>query len=169
MKSTEIAALCAAIFCVVLLAGCGNPDVKSVTLASVKGKVLFNGGPLAEAVVTFVPDKGPVAVGKTDFEGNFKLMTGGKEGCAVGPVVATVSIAQANKETAGQFSQTNSDEDRVKMQEKMMKQMQSMGRKEDKKEDSLIPDKYRKSDTSPLKFEVSTDASKNDFSIDVSS
>ena len=63
----------------VFLSGCtgGGDDLK---IAPAGGMVKYNGGPLAGANVTFMPDKGPLAMAVTDLKGEFKLATGGMKG-----------------------------------------------------------------------------------------
>lgn len=64
------------------LAGCGGSDLE---LGEVQGVVKFNGKPLPNAVVTFSPQGGgPGAVGKTNDNGEYQLMTAGKLGAVPG-------------------------------------------------------------------------------------
>ena len=68
-----------------LLSGCGQGE----TLVPVTGKVTIDGKPLGTGSVTFEPDsskgtKAQVAAGEIDAQGNYKLMSGGKEGAAPG-------------------------------------------------------------------------------------
>jgi hypothetical protein len=57
-----------------LAAGCGGNPVK-VKLAPVSGTIKYQGQPVADANVIFIPADGPRASGTTDAEGKFKLMT----------------------------------------------------------------------------------------------
>src|SRR5262245_22347263 len=114
------AALFAAACC--LVAGCGEPAPKPVKLAAAGGRVLFNGAPLVDATVTFSPDEGPVAMAKTDLEGKFTLLTGGRTGVAVGDAKVTILPFEPAKQELGKFSKTSSEGDRQQMQERMMKQ-----------------------------------------------
>ena len=70
--------------------GCGASDLP--LRAPVTGIVTFKGEPLADAIVTFVPDKskgteGPMAVGATDAEGRYVLSTDRREGATDGATV----------------------------------------------------------------------------------
>ena len=61
--------------------GCGESGPR---LATVTGQVLFDGKPVADAGVLFVPTTpGPAASASTDSEGKFRLMTGSREGALV--------------------------------------------------------------------------------------
>ncbi|MSR59477.1 MAG: hypothetical protein EXS05_17845 [Planctomycetaceae bacterium] len=151
-----------------LSAGCGSDGAKSVKMAKAGGTVLYKGAPLAEATVTFIPENGPIALARTDLKGKFTLMTGSKEGAAVGNGIFTVEPIQQSKQDLGKFAKGGSDEERKQMQEKMMNQMKGAGNKTDAAEPSLISPKYKNPETSPLQFTVSDDPSKNDFALNVS-
>lgn len=62
--------------CLVLLfvTGCGGGDDRP-SVYPVKGKLTVGGSPLADALVTFIPESGPSAIGKTDSGGVFTLTT----------------------------------------------------------------------------------------------
>jgi hypothetical protein len=67
---------------VVLVAGCGE---KGPTMVSAGGTVLFNGEPLANANVVFVPEAGgPTSVGQTADDGKFTLSSSARPGAMVG-------------------------------------------------------------------------------------
>src|SRR4051812_10287496 len=78
---------------VVVIFGCTDGSGTSVKLAPATGVVTYKGAPLAGATVTFMPEKGPLAMGVTDLKGEFKLNSGSMPGCAVGPAKVAVSIA----------------------------------------------------------------------------
>lgn len=64
-----------------VLSGCGSEgtaDTETVT-----GTVTYNGAPVADASVTFTPDKGRPATGITDAAGKFTLTTFAKDDGAV--------------------------------------------------------------------------------------
>jgi hypothetical protein len=68
----------------ILTAGCNQ---SGIDLAPVSGVVTFEGKPVVDAGVRFVPtesSKGPPASGATDEEGRFTLMTANQEGAVVG-------------------------------------------------------------------------------------
>jgi hypothetical protein len=65
-------------------AGCNRRDLD---LAPVEGLVLFDGAPVADAAVVFAPvdaEKTLPAVGSTDAEGKFTLITANRPGAIVG-------------------------------------------------------------------------------------
>jgi hypothetical protein len=64
-----------------LTAGCNRGGLN---LAPVEGVVTYQGAPLAEAAVMFKPAQGPFAIGETDAEGKFTLMTANQDGALVG-------------------------------------------------------------------------------------
>jgi len=147
------------------LSGCTS-GTKEPTLVDAGGTVTYKGAPLSGAVVTFVPDDGPLAFGLTDLSGKFKLMTGGtKPGVAVGPASVTIEIRSADEANAApEFKKTSNADERRKMQEQMMQRMQTTGAAA-AKPGSPIPKKYADINESNLRFTVSTKAAENDFSI----
>jgi hypothetical protein len=80
---------------VALLCGCGDDGL---ALAPVEGTVLIDGAPVADAGVIFAPvdnKQGPPAVGTTDDQGNFTLVTANKPGALVGDHRVAISKTQA--------------------------------------------------------------------------
>ena len=75
--------------CVVILqvaVGCWQPK-----MAKVSGAVTSQGRPVPDAIVQFVPTKGPGAAGRTDTEGRFSLTTlKPGDGAFLGPFRVTV-------------------------------------------------------------------------------
>ena len=88
-------ALCS--LALVPLAGCGG---ESLTLVSVKGKVLVDGQPLTKGSVRFVPDKakgnttGVEPVGTIGADGGYELTTNGKPGAPPGGYLVSVSSGE---------------------------------------------------------------------------
>jgi len=70
------------------LYGCGGSEGPQV--AAVEGTVTWEGKPLADAGVAFTPEKGPVAIGRTDEAGKFSLSTQGRNGAVVGSHRVTI-------------------------------------------------------------------------------
>jgi hypothetical protein len=72
--------------------GCGSPPPDNLPkLSKVTGSVTYDGKPLPDALVTFVPDSSRPSSGKTDESGNFTLMFNDKlEGAAVGKHKVTI-------------------------------------------------------------------------------
>jgi len=66
-----------ALLSLALVAGCGPSTAGQMKTNPVKGKVTLNGAPIAGAQITFFPlDKGvPAALGVSDAEGNYVLQT----------------------------------------------------------------------------------------------
>jgi hypothetical protein len=71
-----------------LLAGCNR---SGLNLAPVEGVVTFNGAPLEKAGVLFKPTSGPIAIGTTDSQGHFTLMTANKNGALIGDHRVSIS------------------------------------------------------------------------------
>jgi len=74
------------------LVGCSGSDGPQV--APVEGTVTWQGKPLADAGVAFTPEKGPVAIGRTDESGQFSLSTQGRDGAVVGSHRVTIEAFQ---------------------------------------------------------------------------
>ena len=85
-------------------AGCGpasTPKDKPA-LAPVKGKLLQDGKPLADAYVEFLPDSGAPSTGRSDASGEFTLTyTDGSEGAKVGPHKVKVTVGGIVSPTGG--------------------------------------------------------------------
>lgn len=91
----------ATVVAMILAAGCGSD---APTLAPAGGTVLFNGEPLTEANVVFIPEEGgPSSVGQTGDDGRFTLSTGGQPGVVVGKhQVAVQAVEEAKLSEAGE-------------------------------------------------------------------
>ncbi len=74
------------------LVGCSGSDGPQV--AAVEGTVTWEGKPLADAGVAFTPEKGPVAIGRTNESGQFNLSTQGRNGAVVGSHRVTIEAFQ---------------------------------------------------------------------------
>jgi len=81
--------------CVLMISGCGGGASDMPPLAKVSGIVNFKDAPLADATVTFYPEKGPVASARTDAKGAYQLRTNGQLGAVIGNHKVTVSSADA--------------------------------------------------------------------------
>ncbi len=157
------------------LAGCGGgPEGGNVTLADAGGTVTYKNAPLAGAMVTFTPEDGPIATGRTDLQGKFKLSTGGMSGVALGKCKATVtayegSEAPASSAMASMANKPANEEEGKKMMEAMRSQMQNVGAGPGGATGpkSIIPTKYASPATTDLSFTVEKDASKNQFAINL--
>lgn len=150
-------------------AGCGS-GADGLTIAPAKGTVTYSGGPLAGAIVTFMPDKGPLAMAVTDLKGEFTLKSGGLNGCAVGPVKVAVRIPSEGDATPMGMPNPFADAKNAKEMfeaSKKMGEMTTAAQKKNDKAKSLIPEKYHDTNTSGLSYTVDKDATKNNFSIDL--
>jgi hypothetical protein len=160
-----------------LAAGCdGGPEGGDVKLAPAGGTVTFKGAPLAGATVTFIPEKGPLAIAQTDLSGKFKLSTGNMAGVALGKATVTVTAyeggaAPSAADSGGPITPTTKPTD----PEAVMKKMEARGRQmlEGASKPvvtgpkSVVPEMYTRPDSSPLTFTVVPDGSKNDFKIEL--
>jgi len=90
------------------------------------GTVKYKNGPVEGANVQFVPTQGISAIGVTDANGKFTLMTAGKPGAAAGDYKVTVSKV----DSAGASAAATPDD---------MKKMQAGGNMERK---SALPEVY---------------------------
>jgi hypothetical protein len=70
------------------IVGCRHSDLN---LAPVEGVVTFDGAPLANAGVMFLPEQGAMAVGITDAEGRFTLTTANEPGALIGSHRVSIS------------------------------------------------------------------------------
>lgn len=73
------------------LAGCGG-DGKKLATAPAKGKITFDGKPLAHATITLYDEsnKNNPSAATTDEDGNFKLSIGGTDGALPGKYKVTI-------------------------------------------------------------------------------
>ncbi|WP_437204024.1 carboxypeptidase-like regulatory domain-containing protein [Planctomicrobium sp. SH664] len=72
-----------------LLLSCRNST--GLELVPVTGVVTYEDRPIANAQVVFLPQQGQPAVGQTNAEGRFELMTAGKTGAAPGQCQVSVT------------------------------------------------------------------------------
>lgn len=130
------------LFAVLAAAGCGSDGPP---MAEAGGVVNYNGSPLEGATVVFQPASGPLAVGTTDGEGRFTLMTNGQPEAVVGSgKVAVTAVEQLIV---------------VEGREPTAHELANMSR-------SLIPEKYSNVATSGLTAEVKS-GEENDFKLDL--
>ena len=79
----------------VALLGCGGGGgaAEEWKLAPISGVVKLKGTPMENPVVTFIPDKGPSAIGIGNEKGEFTLRTNGSKGAVVGKCKVTVTTS----------------------------------------------------------------------------
>jgi len=135
----------------VAIMGCGG-GATGPKLVKVKGKVNYNGKPVAGATVTLTYDQpGPLCNGFTNAEGQFTVTTGGRPGAMVGN--AKVAITKASAAAA---KPEMKPEDLAKMAVEGGYKQEDVAKPE-------IPVKYANPQTSGLTAAVVADASQNDF------
>lgn len=127
--------------------GCGGADGPALDLAPAEGTVNLDGSPLPNAVVTFYPDSGRPATGRTDESGQFTLMT--KEpgdGAMIGSHKVTVILNSSSEATMN-------SEDPYAISDPSAKK-------------DGLPAKYEEVSTSGLTAEVTADG-ENKFTFDL--
>lgn len=138
-----------AVLLVAAVAGCGRGgSQRDVKTYPVSGKVTYNGTPVADATVTFVGSEGHSAVGKTDADGVYHLMTFQP---GDGAVPGEYQVTVVKREQTGPPPSEESDED----DEAIVPPPKS-----------LLPEKYASRDTSGLKATVKKGSNTNvDFAL----
>lgn len=129
------------------IAGCGDGGPK---LMKAGGVVTYNGAPLAEADVVFVPDAGgQPSIGRTDKEGRFTLQTTGKPGAPLGDhKVSVTAVRQKRAVPPGEAVGMTSEQIYAN-------------------HETLIPVKYNNLISSGLSATVTDDPAKNEFSFEL--
>ena len=138
-------------------------------MAPADGIVTFLKAPLSRARVMIVPDKGPVALAVTDFDGKFRM-----SGVVVGPVKVAISVDEPEEandafKDVSQRPKTDAEAQAyLQRASELQKEMQEKNRssKKSKPAAALIPAKYNKADTSGLSFTVKENGD-NHFKIDL--
>ncbi len=134
---------CVILGAVAFLAGCGGGGDKGPETVPVKGEVKYQGKPVPKLSVAFIPEDGMLAYGTTDTNGQFALMTSKPgDGAKVGTYKVAISFAP----------------DEVP---------EMPGFPGEKKVTSPIPEKYASAETSGLTKTVDKDASKNNFTFEL--
>jgi hypothetical protein len=84
------ARICFGIVLLTVTSGCGGVDQPK--LNPVRGKVTLDGQPLANAIVSFIPDKGPPSGAITNSEGKYEMrFKSGGQGAVTGVHAVTIS------------------------------------------------------------------------------
>ena len=138
---------CLAIAAAVSLCGCGGGVNDAPKTVSAKGIVTYKGNPVSNHSVAFVPDEeGMLASGTTDSAGRFTLTTSATgDGAVPGKYKVAISIVPEEVAPMPGFPEEKDYMPPV----------------------SPLPKKYTDVNTSDLLFTVETDASKNDFKIEL--
>jgi hypothetical protein len=139
VMSFRLLTACSLVFCVVT-AGCNR---SGLNLAYVDGVVTYNGQPVEHAGVLFKPDVGPFAMGTTDAQGKFTLVTANQPGALIGEHKVGISKTEtmATNVQGSRFPRYD-----VK---------------------HAVPAKYASPTTSELSATVSNDKSKNHFTFEL--
>eukprot|EP00475_Leptophrys_vorax_P020283 TRINITY_DN27759_c0_g2_i2.p2 TRINITY_DN27759_c0_g2~~TRINITY_DN27759_c0_g2_i2.p2 ORF type:complete len:160 (-),score=11.89 TRINITY_DN27759_c0_g2_i2:307-786(-) len=124
----------------------------------VTGKVTMSGGPVANALVTFSPkQQQPVAIGRTDANGQFTLMTyDAGDGAAEGEFVVLVTKTAANKSSGPTGHDPSKPFDSRNAHSQQNAANTEVG----------LPDKYSKINQSDLLVKVAK-SGKNDFNLEL--
>jgi hypothetical protein len=133
--------------------GCGVESDRPQTYP-VSGTVMYNGEAVDGATVAFWTEGAPrSATGVTGAEGKFQLsMYEANDGAPAGNQVITVS-----KVEAGAAAATNPSTEAMNDTSKLAEMMAANGSNGPKGPKSLLPTKYSKQDTTPLKETVAAD------------
>lgn len=157
--------------CLFGLAGCGDGLPKTYKAT---GKVVYKDLPVEGAVVTFELATGSVATGVTNAEGQFELTTFSQgDGAVAGTHIVTVRktkgglvVPKVQTTVDVKSMEEANKKQTVEMQEKMKKGGgQKLASAISPPTTDVLPVKYSKKETSPLKSTVTHDANANDFSI----
>jgi hypothetical protein len=141
----------------VALAGCGSDGVD---LVDVRGKVTYKDQPVEGATVSFFPEKGPLATGQTNADGEYTLSTGGKAGAVLGDHKVSITKFSGAMANAPEQSDQPPDGPIDPSKDPLATAMQDAAGGELKSE---VPQKYAAPETSGLKATVTSDESKNVF------
>lgn len=143
MAFVKLDHLCVILGAVAFLAGCGGGS-KGPETVPVKGVVKYQGKPVPKLSVAFIPNDGMLAYGTTDANGQFSLMTNkAGDGAKVGTYKVAISFVPDEIPEMPGFPGA------------------------DKKVTSPIPEKYADAETSGLTQTVEKDASKNNFTFEL--
>ena len=147
-----------------ICAGCGG----SPKLYPASGTVKYDGTPLADASILFIPQGGRPSIGATDASGNYTMSTGGKPGVPAGTYSVTVSKSSGEAGGSQDVQLPPSDaqvseEEINKMKEQMQEQMRGMDKRARPK--PAIPVKYSLPEGSGLTATVN--AEKHEFNFDL--
>jgi len=153
-----------------VIAGCSRTGPQFVPA---DGTLTFEGKPLSGATVTFVPEKGPVAMGITDSDGKFSLSSGSHRGIVVGQATVSITILpptdEPEKEVEDFSKAPQSEEEAAEFRKKaaeMVKKNRAEAKKPKPKPKLIIPEKFAKSETSGLSYPIKANGD-NHFKIEL--
>jgi hypothetical protein len=144
--------------------GCGGAN--GTKLAPFTGQVTYKGRPVANATITIQPKTGALGSAVTDDEGKFIAKTGTSTGVAVGTCTITVEAWAGGKsgDPVPQMSEAEAKQN-PKAYSEMMKQAMMNRKQTQTTPKSLIPLKYTRLDSTPLKDIEIPASGKQDFEI----
>lgn len=154
-----------------LVVGCSS-GTKGPQVAPADGRITLQGKPIAGAQVMFVPDKGPIAMAVTDMDGKFQLTTGSVRGAVVGPVKVAISATTpggVDGDSLGAISknpQSQAEADAFMKKAAEIQADMAAGKITDVIPKSLIPERYGKSESSGLAYEIKANGD-NHFAIEL--
>jgi hypothetical protein len=141
-----------------LIAGCsGGP--KGPPTAAADGTVMSKGSPMAGVTVTFLSEKGSLAIGETDAQGKFRLSA-----VAVGP--AKVTIVKPVDSGSSSMTITTPPKNQAESELYLQQKREMMRARAEASQAPSIPAKYSKRETTPLDFTIKADGD-NHFTIDL--
>lgn len=142
--------------CLLSLPGCGS----ELNLAAVSGTVTYQGKPLANATITFIPKgEGSLGVAVTADDGSYRILTGGEDGVTPGPCSVTVSKMESSGNGQAVLEKmSEADRQKMMMSGKMPKSIGGTPK-------SAIPAQYGNAMTSGLSFDVKVGS--NNFPIEL--
>jgi hypothetical protein len=139
------------IFCVLSLSslGCRNDGLTDLVAGS--GEVKFKGEPCADASLIFSPvtegGENRFSTARTDASGKFVIETNGQQGILPGKYAVTV------------FKTTKVQRRRLEEEDKLQEERKSVFKNE--KPQNLLPEKYRKKETSGLTVDIDSGGQHN--------
>ncbi|WP_437223356.1 carboxypeptidase regulatory-like domain-containing protein [Planctomicrobium sp. SH661] len=139
---------CAAVSLIMTFLGCGGSGAPA--MAKVSGVVTYQGKPLSDANISFVPESGPIASGLTDAEGKFSLSIRGTPGAVLGEHRISITAFKPVTPSPGNKPSAAGSEDLNPA-----------------KPVSRIPEKYGSPETSGLSAVVVKQRTPNNFQFDL--
>lgn len=159
---------------VFVITGCGDGGPR---LYKAGGKVMYKSAPVDNATVTFAYEDGNFANAVTGTDGSFLLAYMGKPGgaalgkCKVS-ITKNAAIAVNASAAATASTPVKSAEEYKQREEEKKKAFMKFAADKDAETSqggpkSLIPKKYADANTSALQYEITTDETKNNWTIEL--
>lgn len=146
----------------ILATGTGCSKGSGLKTGSVSGTVTFNGQPVANAQVVFQPKEGGQnAIGTTDSNGRYTLMTGTDKGAIIGTHRVSVTVQQG----AAQLSSIDATDPSAAYGQAMAAAASGQPLAAQNPSSGGIPAKYGNPATSGLEFTVKAGSNTIDISL----